>query len=110
MTRTSEHRFGERFLVKLLAIFSFLHSEVYRIRVSLGLNRIQSLTKQNMPKHKHPFCLYLNGRRFIELWNVTVLKNRHWFRASFSFSCRIQKQEMFLTLSTSQNLVLYPIV
>jgi len=77
MSRTSEQQFGERFLVKWLAIFSFVRSEVYRITVSLGLNRIQSLTKQNMPKHKHPFCLYLNGRRFIELWNVTVLKSRH---------------------------------
>lgn len=96
------------FLVKWLAIFSFVHSEVYRIRVSLGLNRIQSLTTQNMPKHKHPFCLCLNGRRFIELRNVTVLKSRHWFRTSFSFRCRLQKQGVVLKPSTGQNLVFIP--
>jgi hypothetical protein len=109
MTRTSEHQFGERFLVKWLAIFSFVHSQVYRIAVSLGLNRIQSLTKQNMPKHKHPFLSLLKWASFYLVAERCGAQESALISAVFSFSSLLQKQEVVLTLSTGQDLVFYPI-
>jgi len=108
MTRTSEHQFGERFLVKCLAIFSFVHSEVYRITVSLGLDRIQSLTKQNMPKHKHPFLALLKWASFYRVAEPNGAQVSALISDVFSFSCRLPKKELVLTLSTGQNLVLLP--
>jgi hypothetical protein len=55
MTRILEHQFGGRFfLVKWLAIFSFVHSEVYRITVSFGFKSNPKLDKTKHAKTQAP--------------------------------------------------------